>query len=75
MYLIPVREYDNVSVKAKQVSFTEDIAVTAIILEFCNNDFYKEDYHVITSYFAADYVSYGDVISNIRQIAESGIFS
>lgn len=55
-------------------SAKDGIDVTAIILEFCNNDFYKEDYQAITSYFAADYVSYDDVISNILQITESGLF-
>lgn len=51
-----------------------DVNVKDIILEFCDNDFYKEDYHAITSYFAADFVAYEDVILNLRQIVEHGIF-
>lgn len=50
------------------------VDVEAILLELCDNDFYKEDYRAITSYFAADYVSYGDVVENIRDIVESGMF-
>lgn len=49
-------------------SAKEGINITTIVAEFCNNDFYKEDYQAITSYFSADYVSYEDVIENMRKI-------
>lgn len=55
-------------------SAKDNIDVNAIMIEFCENAFYKEDYQAITSYFAADYVSYEDIISNIRQLAQSEIF-
>lgn len=67
-----VREYRaNMSICP---SAQPDVNVKDIILEFCDNDFYKEDYHEITSYFAADFVAYEDVILNLRQIVEHGIF-
>ena len=33
----------------------EGVDVTKIIREFCDADFYREDYETITSYFSADY--------------------
>ena len=51
-------------------SAKEGINISAIIEEFCDNDFYKEDYQAITSYFAADYVSYEDAIENMRRISK-----
>lgn len=50
-------------------SAKEDIDVVSIMIEFCDTAFYKEDYQAITSYFAADFVPYEDVIRNIRQLA------
>lgn len=55
-------------------SAKEGVDVTAIMQEFCDNDFFKEDYQAITSYFAADYVSYEDVIENMRRIAQGLAF-
>ena len=52
-------------------SAQDGVDVAAILLEFCDNDFYKEDYQAITSYFAADYVSYEDSVAVIRKLAES----
>lgn len=52
-------------------SAREDVDVAAILLEFCNNDFYKEDYQAVTSYFAADYVPYEETVAVIRELAES----
>ena len=49
--------------------------VSAIVEEFCDNDFYKDDYQEITSYFAADYVSYEEVIENIRKIVGGPLFN
>lgn len=55
-------------------SAKENVDITALIIEFCENDFYKEDYHAITSYFAEDYVSYEDAIENLRKLAQRKIF-
>lgn len=53
-------------------SAQEGVDVAAILLEFCNNDFYKEDYQAVTSYFAADYVPYEETVAVIRKLAENG---
>ncbi len=50
------------------------VDVPAIITEFCDNSFYKEDYQTITSYFTADFVSYEDVILKMRELAQSNLF-
>lgn len=55
-------------------SAQDGVDVSAILRVLCDNDFYKEDYQVITSYFAADFVAYEDVITNIRGLVDSGIF-
>ena len=52
-------------------SAQEGVDVAAILLAFCNNDFYKEDYLAVTSYFAADYVPYEETVAVIRELAES----
>ena len=50
------------------------VNVPAIITQFCDNAFYKDDYQAITNYFAADYVSYEDTITKMREIAEGSFF-
>lgn len=55
-------------------SAQDDVDVPAIITEFCDKGFYKEDYQAITSYFAADYVSYEDVVKNILMLVELKTF-
>ena len=55
-------------------SAQENVDVSAVILEFCDNAFYKEDYETITSYFAGDQVSYAEVIEQMREIAQSSLF-
>ena len=54
-------------------SAQKDVDVSGIIMEFCGNAFYREDYQAITSYFAADYVSYEEVIENIKRVAQRGL--
>jgi predicted nucleotidyltransferase component of viral defense system len=44
--------------------------VSALIREFCDKDFYKEDYQAITSYFSDDLVTYGDAIKQMRKLAD-----
>ena len=55
-------------------SAQENVNVPAVIMEFCDNDFYKEDYEAITSYFAGDNVTYTEVIEQMRKIAQSSLF-
>jgi len=55
-------------------SAQDEVDVPAIILEFCNNAFFKEDYQSITNYFSADYVSYEDTIKAIKSLAQSNLF-
>lgn len=50
-------------------SAQDAVDVPAVILEFCDNSFYREDYQAITSYFAADAVSYDEVIGQMRALA------
>lgn len=52
-------------------SAKEGIDIVSIVQEFCDNDFYKEDYQTITNYFTADYIIYDDVIKNIKNITFS----
>lgn len=55
-------------------SAKEGVEIAKVMLEFCDNDFYREDYRTITNYFADDFVSYENAIDNIRKLVESGIF-
>ena len=41
-----------------------------MIREFCDADFYREDYETITSYFSADYVKYEDTIEQMKRLAD-----
>ena len=50
------------------------VDVPAVILEFCDNSFYREDYQSITDYFAEDTVPYDDVIGQMRTLAASNLF-
>lgn len=50
------------------------VDIEEILTRFCDEDFYKADYQTITSYFAADYVAYEDVVENIRNIVKCGKF-
>ncbi|MDO5407560.1 MAG: nucleotidyl transferase AbiEii/AbiGii toxin family protein [Eubacteriales bacterium] len=52
-----------------------DIHVPSVIMEFCDNDFYEEDYQAITSYFAEDFVPYTDVIAQMRMLAQERWFA
>jgi hypothetical protein len=51
------------------------VDVSALLLEICDTDFYKDDYNTITEYFAADFISYEEVIKNLRKLAERKIFA
>lgn len=55
-------------------SARDTVDVPAVILEFCDNSFYRKDYQTITSYFAADAVSYDEVIGQMRSLAAGNLF-
>lgn len=55
-------------------SAKDTVDVPAVILEFCDNSFYREDYQAVTSYFAADTVPYDEAIGQMRVIAASDLF-
>ena len=55
-------------------SAQDHVDVPSILLEFCENSFYKEDYQAITDYFAADFVPYEETIKTIRGLAQSNLF-
>ena len=50
------------------------VDVPALITKFCNDDFYKEDYQLITSYFVEDPVDYEAVITQMRNLADGKCF-
>lgn len=50
------------------------VDVPSVILEFCDNYFYREDYQAITSYFAANAVPYDEVIGQMRALAAGNLF-
>lgn len=52
-------------------SAKDAVDVSAVIMEFCDNSFYREDYQAITSYFAADAVPYDEAIGQMRALAAS----
>lgn len=52
----------------------DTVDVPSVILEFCDNSFYREDYQAITSYFAADAVPYDEVIGQMRALAAGNLF-
>ncbi len=56
-------------------SADETVDVPAVISEFCDNSFYREDYQAITDYFAKDAVSYDDVIGQMRTLVASNLFA
>lgn len=54
-------------------SAKEGVEISTVMQEFCDNDFYREDYQAITSFFADDFVSYEDAVNNIRKLIRNGI--
>ena len=51
------------------------VDVPAVIMEFCDNSFYREDYQAITGYFAADAVPYDEAIRQMRVLAAGNLFT
>ena len=56
-------------------SAQDGISINDIIKEFCQNDFYKEDYLSITNYFINHPVEYYDVIKNILDLTNKNLFN
>ena len=56
-------------------SAKEAVDVSAVIMEFCDNSFYREDYQAITGYFAADAVPYDEAIRQMRVLAAGNLFT
>ncbi len=56
-------------------SAQEDIDVSAVILELCDNSFYEEDYQAITSYFISDFIPYPEAIEQMRKLAQANLFA
>ena len=52
-------------------SAVDSIDLAMLIRKWCKEDFYKEDYQTITSYFANDIVSYEDTIKQMRDLADT----
>lgn len=50
-------------------SAEDNIDISKMLHEICDNGFYKEDYETITYYFAEDNVSYDDAVNSIKSIA------
>lgn len=85
--LTPLIEFDNkFAALIKEVrehrskmqicpSAQDTVDVPSVILEFCDNSFYREDYQTVTSYFAADLVPYEEVIGQMRVLAAADWFA
>lgn len=56
-------------------SAKENVDVSAVILEFCNNSYYEEDYKEITSYFISDFVPYSEAIGQMRRLVQERLFA
>ncbi|MCI8886034.1 MAG: nucleotidyl transferase AbiEii/AbiGii toxin family protein [Dorea sp.] len=47
-----------------------EINIRKTIYEFCDLDFYKQDYVSMTDYFISESISYDDTICNIKEVAD-----
>ena len=56
-------------------SAQENVNLPEVILEFCSNSFYEEDYKEITSYFISDFVPYSEAIGQMRKLAQEKLFA
>ena len=50
-------------------SAKDGVNLPEVIRGFCQDDFYREDYKMITSYFSDDHVKYDDCIEKMMEIA------
>ena len=63
------------SMKISCPSSQEGVNVPQVIKEFCEKNFFREDYMKITNYFVNEPVAYEDTIVNVLEIADSGFFN
>lgn len=47
-----------------------DVNIYEKIMGFCDDNFYKEDYDNVTSYFISEMVPYENIINNMKEIAD-----
>lgn len=55
-------------------SARKDVNIPALIHEFCEKEFYRQDYIDITEYFVDDNVEYRQAVDEILALADSGMF-
>lgn len=55
-------------------SAKENVDIPALIHEFCEKEFYRQDYISITEYFVDDMVEYEQAVDEIISLADSGVF-
>ena len=60
---------------ARNLSAADGVDVPALLLEMCDNDFFKTDYEKSTLLLLRDPVPYKEAIEALRIIAASGIFA
>lgn len=69
-----VELYEEIRLHRKNMvvcpSAEDNANVPAIIREFCDKEFYKEDYQTITNYFSEDFVPYEATIDQMRRLAD-----
>lgn len=56
-------------------SAQDNVDIPSVIMKFCDDDFYEQDYEAITSYFAADFVPYSEAIDQMRKLAQGNLFA
>lgn len=70
-----VREVREHRAKMKTcLSAKAGVNIPAIIHEFCEKEFYRQDYISITEYFIGDMVEYEQVVDEMITLADSGMF-
>lgn len=70
-----IKEVRNHRAKMKICpSAKEGVSIPALIHEFCEKEFYRQDYINITEYFVDDMVGYEQAVDQIICLADSGMF-
>ena len=70
-----IKEVRNHRAKLKICpSAQEGVDISALIHEFCEKEFYRQDYVSITKYFIDDMVEYKQAVEQIISLADSGMF-
>ena len=70
-----IKEVRNHRAKLKICpSAQEGVDISALIHEFCEKEFYRQDYVSITKYLIDDMVEYKQAVEQIISLADSGMF-